>query len=212
MAILKVKDGGVAKTVSIVQPSVPIIIPVSGDTGTLFSYELDTLKADKRAMIERDNVIYQYASILSDGKMRYTVVNSFLGGIDYLCTILVDATTGEWEYEYERIYMCKYSNVPPTTVPNPSGVSGPFFYSIVNDIIHIQWDGVSVSSAGTLYVWNQFPSQYLPKQNKQRCVPGIDFNSGYANCFLYVNPTGVRMKAWRTGTAYWGCLSYHLDF
>lgn len=180
-------------------------------TGTLTNEELQELKNNRDVVLTRNGIFFYYTSLL-DGELRYSCVNKFTDGLDYMYTVLVNETTGEWTFSYNKLYVCKYPNVPPTNIANPSGVSGPIFYSIVNDIMHIQLDGVSVSSAGTIYIWNSFPSKYLPKQGKQRCVPCIDYNSGYTNCFFYINPTGLRLKAWRAGTAYWGVLTYHLDF
>lgn len=202
-----------AASTAFVQSVVTKLIPVSGNSGTLSALDLATLKADERAFIEKDsNLVLHYVGTDEENKMRYTAVTKHTEDDEYVLAIYVDADTGEWEFKYKRMYVCRFPNVPPTTVPNPTGVTGPLFYSIVNDLLHLQWDGVTVASAGAIYLWDSFPTQYLPKNGKQQCVGGIAFDNGASNCFMYINPSGVRIRAWTTGKQYWGALTVHLEF
>lgn len=204
-------DDGKQILINVSELITKVITLPNANTGTLTAEELAILKDSRNNMLERNGITFSYTSTL-DGKMRYSCINKYTDDKDYAYTVLVDETTGDWVFSYAQLFVNAYPDVGPTTIANPSGVSGSCFYIIKDGVIHICYDGVSVSSAGATYAFTNFPSQYRPKQGKQICGNAINFTDGYTNCFIYCTPSNLMMKAFRTGTQYWGNLVYKLGF
>lgn len=197
-----------AASTAFVQSAVTKIISVTGESGALTSEALALLKADKHAMIERAGTIYQYASTLSDGTMRYTVVSSFTGDSDYLCVISVDSTSGSWSYAYRPLVTKSVNDCSIADLTNPDGITdGRIWYRVKNNMVTVGCENIKASRA-SYYSFTGFPTMYLPV-GRQVCatVTALNTNPG-AVALLYVDLTTVKIRIHTINTDFWGSVSY----
>lgn len=185
------------------------IIDLTPDTtGTLSAEELNMIKTNKNNVLRRNNIIFYYTSIL-DGKMRYSTVNKYTDGNDYLYTVLVDEASGEWEFSYKEVIEKYIPDVPFTNLTMPAGLSSdPSYYWVKNNMVHITINGIKASSTGEYTI--PLPAELCLPSDRQIIAPANSFNDTNVNGFLRVIGSGIRYKCLRANQPCWGTISYML--
>ena len=185
------------------------VITVTGDSGTLFEVDLETMKANKRVMLERDSVVFQYTSTLTDGKMRYTAVNRFVGGMDYLCVILVDAASGDWEYEYSPLVVKTVADLPKTELVMPTGItSDPSYYWCKNNTVHITLNRLKSTTVGEFTI--PILGAYTVPNDRQLMGHAYSWDDGSTAGFTRITNLGIRARFFQANRPIWGSIVYTL--
>lgn len=198
--------------------NLPSIIDLSS---TAFKYIIKA-KVDSTAINNATNSKKGFVRFATDAEAEFSVMDDVAINPKQLKLAVSKADASDIIYGtdadgkqklYDKMDFCPkaIADVPPTILKNPSGVSGPVWYQVRNNMVSIQLDGAYCSGNGTIYLFSDFPSYLLPNKGKQFCVPAVAFDSQtYIPGFWYANPSGIRLKSKSTGLAMWATVSYML--
>lgn len=189
-----------------VQKLIRKAVVVTGESGTLSASDLAVLKADNRAVIVRNGIVYNFVS-LSGGALHYVAVNRSVTIYETILRIDVAETNGAWTTSANPLIVRTVDDKSTTTLTNPTGVSGQCWYRVKNNMVTVGANGLSATGRG-FFNFTDFPAMYKPVEG-QVCATIMALNTNPGNtALLYVDQVCVKFRPYEAGSDFYGSVSY----